>query len=228
MSSCQAGPGEPLGDHLLGVADCVSKRGVPVAKKLARVFKIGEGEALDLITFAALAHDAGKADVSYEKAIDRFPLHEVKSTAFVKRVFQELRIIDNCDLGRGEDSLAKAVVAAVALHHYVHKEPNKATVADGLTPRCLDVAEAFKQWRPRTPLGEALKSKALEIAAGNVGPNTCYRDVVNTLHSVSTRLRYAVMAILGVLNRCDYEVAKARRAAEHPGTPADILARPRV
>ena len=222
MSNCLAGPGEPLGDHLLRVAACVSERGVRVAKKLARIFKMGEGEALDLLTFAALAHDAGKADRSYENSIERFPRHEVKSTAFVKRVFQELGLISDCDLGRGEGGLAKAILVAVALHHYVHKDPRKATAVEGLAPRCPDVTEAFKQWKPLTSLGEALRAKALEIAAGNVPSTTCHRDVVNSLHNISTRLRYAVMAILGVLNKCDYEVAKTRRAAERSGSSTDL------
>lgn len=222
MSSCLAGPGEPLGDHLLKVATCVSERGMVVAKKLARIFKIGEGEAHDLLTFAALAHDAGKADRSYENSIERFPRHEVKSTAFVKKVFQELGLISDCDIARGEGGLAKAILAAVALHHYVHKDPRKATAVEGLTPRCPDVAEAFTQWKPLTPLGEALRAKALEVATSNVPPTTCHTDVVKSLPSINTRLRYAVMAILGVLNKCDYEVAKTRRVAMQADTPTDL------
>lgn len=214
MADCLAGPGESLIHHLLSVAKCVSVRGVAVAKKLSRLFKVGEGEALDMLVFLALAHDVGKADVKYHGATEYFPHHQVKSTVFVKKVFEELGLLSDCNLGDGAKDLAKAILAAVALHHYAHKDPRKAPPVEKLTPRCPEIAEAFKQWSPLTTLGEALKTKAVEISASNIPDTTCYRDIIQTLPLTGTRLRYAIMAILGVLNKCDYEIAKKMRLGE--------------
>ncbi|MCX8136983.1 CRISPR-associated endonuclease Cas3'' [Pyrobaculum aerophilum] len=211
MAECLAGPGEPLADHLLGVARCVAKRGTAVAKKLSRQFKIGESEAMDMLVFAALAHDVGKADAKYRGATEYFPHHQVKSTAFVKRVFQELGLLIDCDMGGSAADLAKAVLAAVALHHYAHKDPKKAPPAEELAPMCPEVAEAFKQWEPLSPLGKALRAKAIDVSISYVPRTTCYNDVIRTLPNIGIRLRYAIMAILGVLNKCDYEVAKSMR-----------------
>ena len=204
---CLAGKEEPLDVHIADVARCASERGRLVAKKLARIFGLSEEEALDLLELVAILHDAGKADEEYEGAEDYFPLHEAKSATLAKAIFSEL----------GE--LGDVAIAAVALHHYSHKEPRARQQAFSFKPRCK--LAAVDSWRPRTKLGAVLAERLRKLwseAQSKGISNTGYNDAVIKAikDKYPKRALYAVMAVLGVLNRCDKEIAERNRGGERP------------
>lgn len=211
--TCLAGPCEPLDRHLLEVAECVAREGALVAHKLARVFSVGTEEALDLVVFAALLHDVGKADVEYNDESGYYPRHEVKSTAVAYKAMKRLGLVENCRLNgeSGISGICKAVLAAIALHHYSHKAPKAG--ASSFKARCGDPVHAIKKWSPHTPLGASMKGAV--IAALEEGTeNLCFDNIVNSLSKTPPRLASAISAILGVLNKCDIETAKKNRCKE--------------
>jgi CRISPR-associated endonuclease Cas3-HD len=211
-SECLAGPGEPLALHLVEVACCVGRRGVYVARKLARVFAVSPELAMDFMKFAALMHDMGKADVAYEASVEYFPLHEARSADFAYEVMLEAK-------ERGapvplrnslaEPSIANVTLLAIALHHYSHKTYDRHAVG-GLTSRCYDYKEAIKAWSPITELGKMLRDGALALrGAAKHGKHAEMLDVIKK--RIDPKLLYAASAVLGILNECDAEVAKRNR-----------------
>jgi len=211
LSSCLAGPGEPLDEHLVGVMEEMRRDPVfdPVARKLARVFGIRPELAMDLLEFTALAHDVGKADVAYKNADKYFPLHEARSADFAFYVLAKagaLRANDLAALDAGN-----AVITAVALHHYSHKTYNAEKTKTGFKARCRSYAEAFRSWTPRTAEGAALK----EVAAStlDVTGYGVYAVVVQNIRRIggNAKLRSAASALLGLLNKADRTVARRRR-----------------
>jgi len=209
--TCLAGPCEPLDRHLLEVADCVAREGALVAHKLARVFSVGPEEALDLVVFAALLHDVGKADVEYNDESGYYPRHEVKSTAVAYKAMKRLSLVENCHLGgeSGVSGICKAVLAAIALHHYSHKAPKAST--SSFKARCGDPIHAVEKWSPRTPLGVSLKEAVVVTVDEGTDLGLCFDNIVKSLSKTQPRLASAISAILGILNKCDIETAKKNR-----------------
>ncbi|ACB39930.1 CRISPR-associated endonuclease Cas3'' [Pyrobaculum neutrophilum] len=187
--TCLAGPGEPLELHLEEVASCMAARGRWLVPKLARVLGVEEALARDLIVFVGYAHDVGKADREYEGADRYFPHHEAKSAAAVYKA------LDSADW-----RIRRLAVYAVARHHYSFKKPQglgKVT----FQPRCTVAVS----WRPETELFR----KALGLLFRGVED-----DIYNAAVSrdfLKDSLKYAGMALLGLLNDCDYEVASRNR-----------------
>lgn len=202
---CLAGPCEPLEKHSVEVATCVEKSGQLVAKKIARVFGASEDEVLDLMMFGALAHDVGKSDITFRGSNGFYPMHEARSTAFVLYVFDKAGLRPSCSLeGR---SLADLVLAMVALHHYSHKD-YRISKPVGLTPRCP--LNWFLEWAPKTQLGRRLREIALSVR--DVSETQCHADIISTIGKpLDPKLSMAVSALLGVLGKCDVEVAKRNR-----------------
>jgi len=208
---CLAGPGEPLGQHLINVAACVGREGVPVARKIARVFGVSPELALDCMVFAALTHDVGKADEAYSTATEFFPLHEARSTDFAYEVLLKARKEGVAFLTNSfrEPKVANIVLLTVALHHYSHKGYTYHSVG-GFRPRCGDYKTAFDWWEPSTDVGRVLRRVAQSLdGAENRG---IHREVIRAIdRALPPRLLYATAAVLGVLNKCDAEVAKQYR-----------------
>ncbi len=212
---CLAGPGEPLEQHLINVATCVGKKGVHVARKIARVFGVSPEVALDLMVFAALAHDVGKADEAYKESMKEgfFPLHEARSTDFTYKVLLEARREDvNLPFTNSfrDPTIVNVVLLTVALHHYSHKSYSytRRTVG-GFRPMCDDYKNAFSWWNPVTDVGKVLKKvvQSLNYVKGGI-----YWEIIKAIDkSISPELRCATAAALGVLNECDSEVAKQYR-----------------
>ena len=210
---CLAGPGEPLGQHLINVASCVCERGAPVARKIARVFEVPPELALDLMIFAALMHDVGKADEAYKSPeVGFFPLHEARSTDYTYEVLLKARKEGaNLPITNSfrEPTLVNVALLTVALHHYSHKSYISHSVG-GFRPRCYDYKIAFDWWSPLTDVGCILKKVAQSLdGAENRG---IHREVIRTIdRHIPSKLRCATAATLGVLNECDAEVAKRYR-----------------
>jgi len=215
MVTCYAGPNEPLEVHLVEVAQCVAREGELAAKKLAREFGIAPEEALDLLVFAALMHDAGKADRAYAGEGGYYPHHEVRSAALAYAALRRLGLVESCDLANGEGWPYKAALATVALHHYVHKDLRK-DVALGYEPRCGDVVVALRKWEPHSALGAKMREAAIAVASAPAEPYPCYTTIINSASRANTRHKAAISAILGILNKCDAEVAEKNRNASNP------------
>ncbi len=218
--TCLAGPCEPLRRHLSDVASCVAQEGALVARKIARVFAVDQEVALDLLVLTAYLHDVGKADNEYRDG-SHFPLHEVRSVAVAYRAFRSAGLVDSCrlDCEGGVGCMCKAVLAAIALHHYSHKRPRKRTIK--FAARCPDDVEgALGQWTPASSLGRSLRDRVVEAVRSEIRSDICFGNVVDTLTGVGPRLRHAVSAVLGTLNRCDIAVAKANRCGNGP--PATV------
>lgn len=211
--TCLAGPCEPLGRHLSDVASCVAREGALVARKLARVFAVGPEVALDLLVLTAYLHDVGKADEVYGDE-GYFPLHEVRSVAVAYRAFRSAGLVDSCRLvcEGGVGCLCKAVLAAIALHHYSHKRLRRRINGVKFAARCPDDVEgALGPWTPASSLGRSLRDRVVEAVRSEIRSDICFGNVVDTLTRAGPRLRHAVSAVLGTLNRCDIAVAKANR-----------------
>jgi CRISPR-associated endonuclease Cas3-HD len=210
-ASCLAGPGEPLDKHLVEVMEEVRRDPAfePVARKLARVFNVRPELAMDLLEFAALAHDVGKADVAYKNAVEYFPLHESRSADFAYYVLGKAGLLR----GVVASHVGSLVVIAVALHHYSHKTFRRGVITGGFKARCNAHIEAFKSWTPRTAEGVALKSIAastLDVEQYNI-----YSAVLSSINDINNdeKLRNAAAAVLGLLNKADGAVAKRNRRA---------------
>jgi CRISPR/Cas system-associated endonuclease Cas3-HD len=221
-ASCLAGPGEPLDRHLVEVMEEARRDPAfePVARKLARVFNVRPELAMDLLEFAALVHDVGKADERYKNAVEYFPLHESRSADFAYYVLVKAGLLRSVVAPH----VGSMVVIAVALHHYSHKTFSHGATADGFTfrrgvitggfkARCNAHIEAFKSWTPRTAEGATLKSIAastLEVEQYNI-----YSAVLSSINDINNdeKLRNAAAAVLGLLNKADGAVAKRNRRA---------------
>ncbi len=208
-ASCPAGPGEPLDRHLVEVMEEVRRDPAfePIARKLARAFNARPELAMDLLEFAALAHDVGKADAAYKNAVEYFPLHESRSADFAYYVLVKAGLLRSV----AAPHVGSLVVIAVALHHYSHKTFRRDAVAGGFKARCNAHVEAFKRWTPRTAEGAALKSIAastLEVEQYNI-----YSAVLSSINDINNneKLRSAAAAVLGLLNKADGAVAKRNR-----------------
>ena len=219
-SSCLAGPGEPLDRHLVDVMEEVRRDPAfePVARKLARAFAADPELAMDLLEFAALAHDVGKADERYKDAVGYFPLHEARSADFAWYALYKAGLLRSVIA----PSAGSPVVIAVALHHYSHKKFGRfdgaaadgfIAVAGGLKARCAAHAEAFGRWAPRTAEGAALK----DIAASTleVERYDAYSAVLYSINAINNdaKMRSAASAVLGLLNKADRAVARRNRRA---------------
>jgi len=157
MDECLAGPGEPLSIHLSQVAECVRERGAAVARKLAKVYNMSIEEAEDLLVSVAYAHDVGKTDVEYRDAVDTFRRHEAKSTAAAYEAMRKSEVLKDC---KNLDSVYAAALVAVAMHHYVHKEPRLDIDVRGYRRRCRPPVDA---WQPKSELGRRLRQALLEV-----------------------------------------------------------------
>jgi len=216
--TCYAGPGEPLKRHLVEVAQCVAREGELVARKIAKEFRVSPEEALDLMVFAALVHDAGKADARYSYDAGYYPHHEVISTTLAFSTLYKLGLVEGCNLSAPGGEIYKIILATIALHHYVHKSPRK-DVALGYTPRCGDVVEALREWMPRSKLGANIREAALIIAEARVEPYPCYATLIVSATGAPLRLKVAASAVLGILNKCDREVAEKNRVRNSQTSP---------
>ncbi|MEM1598777.1 MAG: CRISPR-associated endonuclease Cas3'' [Pyrobaculum sp.] len=214
-ADCLAGPGEPLGQHLLEVACCVRREGKAVALKIAKSFGLRPEEARDLLFYAALMHDAGKADVKYSDDSGYYPFHEAKSVAVIYKALRELGLAGSC---KPSDSPYSLLLLSVALHHYSHKRYNRAESAS-FKKRCDAVEEALRAWKPESELGEKIRQKTLEVLSAGVPGDICFGVLATSLKRAATppRTRKAAMAVLGILNKCDIQIAKARRRQPHGG-----------
>jgi CRISPR-associated endonuclease Cas3-HD len=211
-SECLAGPGEPLALHLAEVARCVGIRGIYVARKLAKVFETSPELAMDFMEFAALMHDVGKADATYEASAEYFPLHEARSTDFAYEVMLKVKERDASMPFRNsfaEPSIANVALFAIAFHHYSHKTYEHHSVG-GLAPRCYEYRQAIEAWSPRTELGKALRDAALALH-GTTRSGTHGRLLEVVVKRMHPKLLYAASAMLGIINECDVEVAKKNR-----------------
>jgi len=181
----------------------------PIANKVAKVYGIKPELAMDLLEFAALAHDVGKVDVAYKNAVKYFPLHEARSADFAYYVLTRAGLMGTNSF-EAED-VGNAVVIVVALHHYSHKTPRVDATAGGFKARCDAHIEAFSSWTPRTAEGDTLKSYAVQTR--NVGRYGVYTAVLKAIHGINnkTKLRASAAAILGLLNKADGAVASRNR-----------------
>jgi len=217
-ASCLAGPGELLSRHLVDVMEEVRRDPAfePVARKLARAFAVEPELAMDLLEFAALAHDVGKADERYKDAVEYFPLHEARSADFAWYALYKADLLRSIIA----PCAGSPVVIAVALHHYSHKKFSRhdgaaidgfIAVAGGLKARCAAHAEAFGRWAPRTAEGVALKSIATSTL--EVERYDAYLTVLSSINDINNdaRLRSAASAVLGLLNKADRTIAKRNR-----------------
>jgi len=217
---CLAGPCEPLERHLLEVAECARKVGIDVARKLARVFGVEFYEALDVLSFAALVHDVGKASVEPENGGRYFPGHEAASTTFAYEVVLKAfdnKIVPICGVGFGINAnkradglngLFTATLWAIALHHYYKRYVGRR--AAPFVRLCKSYLDALEQWTPLTELGKVLKNTALKI--DKIKESDCHARIVESLNrQPHKRLSYATSAILGVLGECDNEIARRNR-----------------
>lgn len=214
-AECLAGPGEPLKQHLLEVAGCVAEEGKYVAQKLARSFGLRPEEAEDLLYYTALMHDVGKADANYDDKTGYYPLHEAKSVAIIYATFKKLGVVNGCSL-TVRDPTANPyllVLLSVALHHYSHKSFDNKEVSVGFKRRCDDVLAALREWKPKSDLGKRLRENTLEVLEKEIQADLCFGALVTSLRrsTGSPKTRKAAMAVLGVLNKCDIDVAKSRR-----------------
>lgn len=216
--SCFAGPCEPLERHLLEVSECARKVGIDVARKLARVFKVEFREALDVLSFAALIHDVGKASVKPENGGRYFPGHEAASTTFMYEVVLKAfnnKIVPMCGVGFGIDANKRAdglnglfttALWAIALHHYYKRYERERAVP--FVRLCKSYLGALRQWSPLTKLGETLKETALKVS--EIKESDCHTKIVKSSNRLP-KLIYATSAVLGVLGECDNEVARRNR-----------------
>lgn len=211
---CHAGPGEPLDRHLAEVLQCVQTRGEKIARKLARVYNTTPEEALDVLAFAALMHDAGKADVQYADAQQYYPQHEAKSTAAAIQALKDAGLLKDCT---PQDTIYTAALAAIALHHYAHKPPKKDTPATTYNPRCKIPTDS---WNPKTETGKKLKQAIQNLTQTQ---NLCYQTITQAAEhkKLPPKTLLAAKAILGILNQCDREIAKKNRNPQHTQQPTN-------
>ena len=220
------GPGEegrrpePLGKHLIDVAMRVRAHRDfnRLVRKIARDYNLDAGLVSDFITLAGGLHDIGKAIAKYQEDPARgFSGHEVYSTLIIAHALYTSGISYNTPIGR-------LLVYPVLLHHYAQRDDLEVAYKKVLR----EVGSRVEVWRGCVDdLGWALGNirgllttcvgrRVIDALASSVASGWLPVYVDGSLMEglktiVDVGDWFGVMAVTGLLNEVDGEVAGSAR-----------------
>ena len=207
---------EPLGEHLVNVAMGVRahKDFDRLVRKIAREYNLGTDLVSDFITLAGGLHDIGKALAKYQAEPARgFSGHEVYSTLIIAHALYTTGIGYDTPIGR-------LLTYPVLLHHYAQRDD----LGEAYNRVLREVGPRVQVWQDCiNDLGWALGNirglvttdvsrRIIDTLVFNVTsgwlPVYVDRGLMGSLETVvDVRDWFGVMAVTGLLNEVDGEVA---------------------